>query len=105
MPLGDQCWHLASVILGHCACYGLTGSGKQLSRIRIAVVRSWRFWLGRRHRNGWIIWERFNANLGRFPLSPAQSHATNLRSPEEAAMRGAGWSNAGTSGSVEGGVR
>ena len=72
MPLGDQCRHLASVIRGHCAYYGLTGNGKRHSRFRAAEIRSWRRWLGRRHRNGWISWERFNATFARFPLPSAK---------------------------------
>lgn len=72
MPLGDQCRHLASVIRGHCAYYGLTGNGKRLSAFRTAVLRSWRRWLGRRHRDGSISWDRFNAILARFPLPKAK---------------------------------
>ena len=72
MPLGDQCRHLAGVIRGHCAYYGLTGNGKRLSRFRDAVVRSWRRWLGRRHRNGRISWDRFKAILARYPLPTAK---------------------------------
>ncbi len=72
MPLGDQCRHLAGVIRGHCACYGLTGNGKRLSAFRTAVPGSRRRWPGRRHRNGSINWERFNAILARFPLSQAR---------------------------------
>ncbi len=72
LPLGVQHRHLASVIRGHCAYYGLTGNGKQLSRYQSAVVRSWRRWLGRRHRNGHIAWGRFRAILTRFPLPPAR---------------------------------
>ena len=72
MPLGDQCRHLAGVIRGHCAYYGLTGNGKRLSRFRDAVVKSWRRWLGRRHRNGRISWDRFKAILARFPLPTAK---------------------------------
>ncbi len=72
MPLGDQCRHLASVIRGHCACYGLTGNGKRLSAFRTAVPGSWRRRLGRRHRDGSIGRERFNAILARFPLPKAK---------------------------------
>ena len=71
-PLAVQHRHLASVIRGHCAYYGLTGNGKQLSRFREAVIRSWRRWLGRRHRNGEIAWGRFNAILKHLPLPPAR---------------------------------
>ena len=71
-PLEAQHRHLASVIRGHCAYYGLTGNSKQLTRFRDAVIRSWRRWLGRRHRNGKITWGRFNTILKQLPLPPAK---------------------------------
>ena len=76
MPIGGQCRYLTAVIRGHCAYYGLTGNGKRLSGFRTVVVRSWRYWLGRRHRNGRITWDRYNAILKLFPLP----HATVTRS-------------------------
>ena len=71
MPIGDQCRYLAAVIRGHCAYYGLTGNGKRLSAFRDAVVRSWRRWLGRRHRDGQISWNRFKTIFKLFPLPQA----------------------------------
>ena len=71
-PLEQQQRHLASVIRGHCAYYGVTGNSKQLSRFRDLVVKSWRYWLGRRHRSGWVVWGRFSAILARYPLPTAK---------------------------------
>ncbi len=71
MPIGDQCRYLTAVIRGHCAYYGLTGNGKRLSAFRDAVVRSWRRWLGRRHRDGRISWNRFKTIFKLFPLPQA----------------------------------
>ncbi len=67
-PLEDQQRHLASVIRGHCNYYGLTGNGKLLSRFRDAVVRSWRRWLGRRHRDGRLSWDKMSILLRHHPL-------------------------------------
>ncbi|MDE0241695.1 MAG: group II intron reverse transcriptase/maturase [bacterium] len=73
LPLDDQQRHLASVIRGHCAYYGVTGNSRRLARFRETVIRSWRYWLGRRHRTGgWIVWGRFSAILARFPLPTAK---------------------------------
>ena len=73
LPLEDQQRHLASVIRGHCAYYGVTGNSRRLARFRETVIRSWRYWLGRRHRTGgWIVWGRFSAILARFPLPTAK---------------------------------
>ena len=52
--------------------YGLTGNGKQLSRFRDAVVKSWKRWFGRRHRDGRTAWGRLRAILARFPLLAAK---------------------------------
>ena len=73
IPIEDQQRHLASVIRGNCACYGLTGNGKRPSVFREAVTKSWRRWLGRCHRDGWISWERFNAILARFLVPTAKT--------------------------------
>ncbi|MCY4319619.1 MAG: reverse transcriptase domain-containing protein [Alphaproteobacteria bacterium] len=71
-PLGEQQRHLASVIRGHCNYYGLTGNIKRLTSFREAIVRSWRRWLGRRHRNGWLNGDMMNAILRRFPIPPVK---------------------------------
>ena len=71
-PLGEQQRHLASVLRGHCNYYGLTGNGMRLGSFRDAIIRSWRRWLGRRHRGGWLTWVEMNAILRRFPIPPAK---------------------------------
>jgi len=71
-PLEEQQRHLASVIRGHCNYYGLTGNIKRLTSFRDAIVRSWRRWLGRRHRKGWLNWDTMNAILRRFPIPPVK---------------------------------
>ena len=71
-PITQQRAHLARVIRGHCAYYGLTGNGKRLSWFRHQVIRSWRKWLSRRCRKGYLSWARMNALLKRHSLPPAK---------------------------------
>ena len=72
LPIAEQHGHLASVIRGHCGYYGLTGNSKRLNAFRSVVIRCWRRWLGRRHRNGRLPWAVMNALLNRLPLPPAK---------------------------------
>ena len=50
LPIAAQREHLAKVIRGHCAYYGLTGNGKRLEWFRYQVTHIWRTWLARRSR-------------------------------------------------------
>ena len=71
-PLNEQHAHLARVIRGHCAYYGLTGNSKRLNWFRWQVERSWRKALSRRSRDGELSWARMDAVFRRFPLPPAR---------------------------------
>ena len=71
-PLTEQHAHLARVIRGHCAYYGLTGNSKRLNWFRWQVERSWRKALSRRSRDGELSWARMDAVFRRFPLPPAR---------------------------------
>ena len=73
LPIAEQHGHLASVIRGHCGYCGLTGNSYRLAAFRDAVLRSWRRWLGRRHRNGRLSWAAFNAIHSRLPLPAAKA--------------------------------
>ena len=70
-PLTDQQAHLAQVIRGHCAYYGLTGNSKSVALFRHEVIRSWRKALSRRSRTGQVNWQQMNTLLARFPLPQA----------------------------------
>ena len=70
-PLEEQQQHLARVIRGHCAYYGLTGNIKRLSGFRYWVIRHWRKALARRSRAGRVTWDRMRELLNRYPLPPA----------------------------------
>ena len=68
LPIAVQREHLAKVIRGHCAYYGLTGNGKRLEWFRYQVTRIWRKWLARRSRLRRLNWDRTNELLKRYPL-------------------------------------
>ena len=68
LPIAVQREHLAKVIRGHCAYYGLTGNGKRLRWFRYQVTRIWRMWLARRSRLRRLNWDRMNELLKRYPL-------------------------------------
>ena len=68
LPIEAQRDHLALMIRGHCAYYGLSGNGKRLEWFRYQVIRIWRKWLARRNRLRRMNWDRMNALLKRYPL-------------------------------------
>ena len=70
LPIAAQRDHLARVIRGHCAYYGLTGNNKRLNWFRYQVIRIWRKWLSRRSRLRRLNWDRMRDILERYPLPP-----------------------------------
>ena len=70
-PFQEQHAHLARVIRGHCAYYGITGNGRRIRWYHHQLVRIWRKWLVRRGRHSNVPWPRFRAMLVRHPLPPA----------------------------------
>jgi RNA-directed DNA polymerase len=62
---------LSQKLRGHFAYYGITGNADALNRFRRGVIGLWRKWLGRRHRDGAVAWERMYRLLERYPLPPA----------------------------------
>ncbi len=71
-PTTERHRHPAGVIRGHCGYYGLTGNGRRLANFRLAVVKAWRRWLGRRHRGAGPSWDRFKAIPALLPLPQAK---------------------------------
>ena len=67
-PLEAQHWTLKRKLLGHYAYYGITGNFYSIRGYHWQATRSWKYWLGRRHRDGTISWGRFNRLLKRYPL-------------------------------------
>ncbi len=55
---------------GHDRYYGITGNWQALSRLRQALRRTWKTWLGRRSQTGYVSWDRFNRLLATYPLTP-----------------------------------
>jgi RNA-directed DNA polymerase len=72
LPLREQHRKLNEKLRGHDAYYGVTGNGRMLQRLRWEVVKLWRKWLMRRNRGDDLSWERFEALLRAFPLTPAR---------------------------------
>ncbi|MHC4481123.1 MAG: group II intron reverse transcriptase/maturase [Planctomycetota bacterium] len=59
---------LGRKLMGHDQYYGITGNWSALWRLRRALERVWRKWLGRRSQNGSVAWDRFHQILERYPL-------------------------------------
>jgi RNA-directed DNA polymerase len=70
-PLVEQCHALGRKLRGHYAYYGITGNMPALQRFRELVLKTWRHWLGRRHRGARLPWPALTGLLQRFPLPPA----------------------------------
>ena len=71
-PISEQQQTLSQKLRGHFAYYGITGNAPALSAFRLWVVRCWRHWLNRRHRERSLTWDLFNRLLQRYPLPPAR---------------------------------
>jgi RNA-directed DNA polymerase len=70
-PLTVQHQTLSQKLRGHFGYYGITGNSPALSRFRAAVQRTWRQWLSRRRRRGFLSWTTFARLLKRYPLPAA----------------------------------
>jgi len=77
LPVGEQQRELVLKVRGHYAYYGITGNAWMLKRFLTAVLRRWRYWLGRRSQRGYWSWERLQRFLARMPLpQPVPVHST-----------------------------
>ena len=60
---------LSAKLRGHYAYYDIRGNYKALEVVFEYVEKAWKHWLGRRTRNGYILWEVFDKKYRRdFPL-------------------------------------
>jgi RNA-directed DNA polymerase len=66
-PVREQHRMLSAKLRGHANYFGITGNSKALSAVRNWTQMIWRKWLSRRN-NRALIWERFNAMIGHYPL-------------------------------------
>ena len=67
--LPEQHRILSSKLRGHYNYYGIRGNSKMLEVVYEQVLYSWKRWLGRRHRDGFISWEDFQSKILQvFPL-------------------------------------
>jgi group II intron reverse transcriptase/maturase len=69
-PIPEQHAHLAAMMRGHFAYYGIAGNSRRLRRYARQVVRIWKKWLSRRGRHGNVPWGRLTELLKRRPLPP-----------------------------------
>jgi RNA-directed DNA polymerase len=58
-PIATQYEKLVAKLLGHYQYYGIRGNYKMLEVFFEHVETSWKYWLGRRTRNGHIKWDKF----------------------------------------------
>ena len=68
----DQNAHLAAMMRGHYAYYGITGNSRRIRWYAYQVERIWQKWLSRRDRKRRLNWRRFAALLKRHPLPAAR---------------------------------
>ena len=68
MNLREQHRTLCSKLHGHYNYYGIRSNYRQIEAVWQHVWRAWRYWLGKRHRNGTITVTRFEKLLEAFPL-------------------------------------
>jgi hypothetical protein len=69
--MSEQHPTLRSKLLGHYQYYGIRGNYQMMDVYFRHTVKSWRRWLGRRTRNGYITCEKFSERyLKVFPLPP-----------------------------------
>ena len=68
----DQNAHLAAMMRGHYAYYGITGNSRRIRWYAYQVERIWQKWLSRRDRKRRLNWSRFAALLKRHPLPAAR---------------------------------
>ncbi len=69
MPIAEQGKILRQKLHGHYQYFGITGNSKLLDVYLRYTERAWWYWLGRRHRSGYIAWKRFTEHhLVHFPL-------------------------------------
>lgn len=67
-PVHEQHRTLSKKLKGHYGYYGVRGNFKQLEVVYEKAVDTWRYWLGRRSRNGYLNKASFTGFLQRYPL-------------------------------------
>lgn len=68
MKVWEQYQILCSKLRGHFYYYGIRCNYRMLEKYYEQVRRTWRRWLGRRTRNGYISWDKFERMLESYPL-------------------------------------
>ena len=68
MPVHEQHRALSRKLQGHYGYFGMRGNYKMLEVVYEGLTESWRKWLGRRSRKGYVSKEAFGKFLDRYPL-------------------------------------
>jgi len=72
----EQHRSLNQKLIGHYQYYGIRGNYKYLEIYYEAVLKAWKRWLGRRSRDGYLSYEKFQKFLEHYPLvKPRIVHA------------------------------
>ena len=67
-PLKEQYQALCQKVRGHYQYYAIRGNYRALESLLASVRKAWRYWLGRRSRESYIPWDKFERLLKAFPL-------------------------------------
>ena len=67
-PLKEQYQALCQKVRGHYQYYAIRGNYRALESLLASVRKAWRYWLGRRSRESYIPWDKFERILKAFPL-------------------------------------
>jgi len=67
-PISEQHETLCSKLRGFYQYFGVRSNFKVLEVVYEYAEKAWRHWLGRRHRDGYISYKKFNRILERYPL-------------------------------------
>ena len=67
-PTGGIWSHVAAILRGHFAYYGVSGNSQALRRFALEVKKLLCKWLNRRGKRGTLDWDRFQRMLKRYPL-------------------------------------
>jgi hypothetical protein len=76
MPLSEQHRILSLKLRGHYQYYGIRGNYKMMEALMEHVERAWQRWLGRRHRDGYISYDKFLEIKQKFPLPTPRIYHT-----------------------------
>lgn len=72
LPVSRQQKALSDKLRGHYNYYGVRGNSRVISCFRDEVIRTWKYWLGRREQHETLTWQKFGRLKKQYPLPPAR---------------------------------